>query len=55
MPVAGSYKGPGNVRLKTHGYGRIYGTLTFAEGTFGLEKRCSDSKSFNVSHKVQGD
>lgn len=55
MPVAGSYKGPGKVGLKTQRLWYTYGTLTFAEGTFGLEEGCSDSESFNVSHNVQRD
>ena len=55
MPVAGSYKGPGNVGLKTLDYEEIYCTPTFAKGTFGLEEGCSDNESFNFSHVVQGD
>lgn len=32
----------------------IYITLTFAQGTFGLEQRRSNDEGFNVSHKCRG-
>jgi len=54
MRVAGSYKGPRNMGLRTRLW-EIYGTLTFSKGAFGLKEGCSDNEGFNVSHEMQGD
>ena len=53
MRVAGSYKGPGNMGLKTlNNWGYI--GLTLAKGTFGLEEGYSDDEGFNVRHSAGG-